>query len=196
MFTPLLLCLTGCLGVWLLPACLSLGLTVHLSPSVVLCLSVSQSCSASLPLALVKLLFNISTGRQSKATFSLSGNQHKHTPPHTPPHRNMHDMHTHSRTVSLERPCQPAVDGHSNKGRVHKQRARLFGLAGAKGWGANKMTWLRRRWGERSSVLVVFQSMCASVCVYACPSAVAVVFMKSFSPHNTLQQPFSFSSEH
>ena len=55
-----------------------------------------------------------------------------------------------------------------NKARVHKQRARLFGLVRAKRWKANKMTWLRRTWGERSSVLVPFWRVCACVCVRVC----------------------------
>lgn len=83
--------------------------------------------------------------------------------------------------------CQPAVDGHSNKARVHKQRARLFGLAGAKRWRVNKMTWLQRRWGERSSVSVVFQR--ESVwCVYA---SVRQLWWWSLSTHSLYIIPFS-----
>lgn len=78
--TPVPFRLAGCLNVWLLPARLPLGLAVHLSPSQLFFgVSVSQSRTVWLLLALVKPLFNISTGRQSKSTFSLSVNQHKHT---------------------------------------------------------------------------------------------------------------------
>lgn len=156
-------CLPVCLLAWQSTCLPSDGYLHHLS--------VSQSRAASLLLALVKPLFNISTGRQSKTTFSLSGNQRKHAQCPTKtriPARQAHThTHTHlggrARTDTHSQPCQPAVDGHSDKARVHKQRACLFGQAGAKRRRANKMTWLQRRWGEGSSVLVVSQRVCVRV---------------------------------